>query len=366
MVKLKQQENINTHPLVSICIPTYNAAKTLPYTLKSIVNQSYSKLEIIVVDNASTDETGEIVKDFMKKYDIKYHRNNENIGPVDNLSRCIELANGEYTAIFHADDYYKPDIIKKEVEAFQENPSVGAVFTLANFINENNKLIGESPPIPPELKDRAIYYSDILISTIKNPYFLITPSALVKSEIYKQLAEFNGDKFGTAADFDMWLRISEIVPITVLNEKLICYRLSNKQGTYQQLHLRTEQTDFTKLMDYHLYSKSKSFNIPQDAIDHYELIKKLDSILFAANFIIKGQITESKRLLKEIITLKTLNKLLLTPHKTRFFRFLSYYIFGVILFTIIYMGIGKYSGKILYWFLYKFYAHARDLMHIFE
>lgn len=122
-------------PLVSICIPTYNAEKTVVDTVESVLNQTYRNLEIIVSDNASTDNTIALLEKFTDPR-IKLYRNSKNIGAEKNFNRCIELATGRYIAIFHADDVYLPEMVEKQVKAFLDDPSIGAVFTTATYINE--------------------------------------------------------------------------------------------------------------------------------------------------------------------------------------------------------------------------------------
>ncbi|MCO5383612.1 MAG: glycosyltransferase [Methanosarcina barkeri] len=153
-------------PLVSICIPVYNSEKTIVSTLQSILNQTYQNLEIIIVDNASTDNTLDLIGKLTDPRIIIY-KNSVNIGAEKNFSKCIELATGDYIAIFHSDDLYKQEMVQKQVQAFQENPSIGAVFTLANQINEQGEVIGEYK-LPVELKNNGTYcFSEIINLILK-------------------------------------------------------------------------------------------------------------------------------------------------------------------------------------------------------
>ena len=288
------------NPSVSICIPTYNSAKFLRECLDSIVNQTYPNKEIIISDNASTDETEKIVKEFVKKYKVKYYRNKKNIGAEANFTRCIELAIGEFIAIFHSDDFYKPDMIQKEVQAFQDNPLVGAVFTLSDCVNNFDKIIGEDK-IPAELRTKRIYhFPEIFISILENGNFLVCPSVMVKGKIYKELVPFNQKRFKTSADLDMWLRILEKYPIAILDEKLINRRVNDIQGTYITNYLRTEQADFFKVIDYYL-KKSVVSNIPRKILDKYKALKYKDNVKIAINYLIIKQPQKAKNLLRKIV-----------------------------------------------------------------
>ena len=143
MSSSSHEQTLYSQPLVSICIPTYNVEKTVVQTVQSVLNQTYHNLEILVVDNASTDDTLTLLQKFDDPR-ITIHKNSKNIGAEQNFSQCIQLANGEYIAIFHADDLYMPDMVQKQVEAFEDNPTISAVFTLAKLINSHGEAIGES------------------------------------------------------------------------------------------------------------------------------------------------------------------------------------------------------------------------------
>lgn len=107
-------------PLISICIPTYNRAKFLGSTLDSIIRQSFNNIEIIISDNASTDNTAEIIMQYQTLFPfIVYHREESNMGADSNYLKVIELASAEYCWLFGSDDVMKDgaiDIILKEIK----------------------------------------------------------------------------------------------------------------------------------------------------------------------------------------------------------------------------------------------------------
>jgi glycosyltransferase involved in cell wall biosynthesis len=273
-------------PLVSICVPTYNAEMTIVNTLDSILSQTYPNLEVIVVDNSSQDDTYAVVKSFEDSR-IRAYRNPENIGAERNWNRCLELARGKYWAIFHADDLYRPKMVEKQVRFLEDNADVGAVFTEAYRINSSGAVIGEYR-LPAGLSHNDIHhFEEILVELLKGPNFFICPSAMVRGEIYKNLAPFRTDLFGTSADLDMWLRIVRSHPVGILDEKLMCYRISESQGSNLYGKLRTSEADFFKVMDYHLASFCGE--IPGAAMDIYLLSKLYDKHACALNYLIKGQ-----------------------------------------------------------------------------
>ena len=340
---------LHNQPLVSICIPTYNVEKTVIDTVQSILNQTYHNSEIIIVDNDSTDDTLNLLRKF-KDSRIKIYKNNKNIGGEANFSKCVKLANGEYIAVFHADDLYMPDMVQKQVQIFQDDPSVGAVFTRADFINSYGKIIGESK-LPIELGNKRIYYfSEIFVSILSNLNFLICPSAMVRGKIYKELMPFNEKKFGTSADLDMWLRILERQPIAIIDEKLMSHRVSKAQGSFYSRYLRTEQADFFKVIDYYLANKVDNMDISRNVLKKYEFLRSIDKIRCAVNYLIQGKKKCAKRLLKKSFSFYIFLGAISSFKKT---KFLIYWISGLILLVLICIGLGKYIGKSLYYLLYR-------------
>ncbi|WP_321429470.1 glycosyltransferase [uncultured Methanolobus sp.] len=291
--------DIKRNPKVSVCIPTYNAARTISYTLKSVIEQTYTNLEILIVDNDSSDNTLSVVNEFRDPR-INVYRNEKNLGGEGNFTRCIGLASGEYTAIFHADDIYTPEMICKQVEAFQKNDNVLAVSTMAKHINEKNEFIGKSD-IPARLKKKEIYnFDDIFASVLQHGNFLICPSFMVRTDVYKELAPFNGTDFRTSADLDMWFRILKRGPIMILKDYLMNYRIDENHFTHHYEYLRTEPRNFFRVVDHHLMLVNKHTNkISQKEVDKYQLLKSCDEIVCSINLLIKNKQSKAKRMLKQ-------------------------------------------------------------------
>lgn len=116
-------------PLVSILIPVYNRGDLVSEAIESAINQTYKNLEIIIVDNHSTDNTWQVLQ-FFETLDnrIRIFRNDENIGPVYNWEKCINEAKGEYSKFLFSDDLISKNYIEETLKLFDEN----VAFTLSN------------------------------------------------------------------------------------------------------------------------------------------------------------------------------------------------------------------------------------------
>jgi len=155
--------------LVSILIPVYNRQSIIAETLDSALAQSYSNIEVVVVDNASTDGTWEVVQGYAQKDSrVKAFRNETNIGPVRNWLRCAKEARGEYSKILFSDDLMAPEYIARALPLLHD-PSVAFVYTAA-YIGETMgegivayaKNLKHQYPIAeyfPQLKQVSVPYS---------------------------------------------------------------------------------------------------------------------------------------------------------------------------------------------------------------
>ena len=100
-------------PLVSIALCLYNGEKFIKEQLDSIINQSYTNIEIVIVDDMSTDNSVEIVKAYLSLAKIRFYENESNLGFIKNFEKCLSLCNGEYIALSDQDDIWLPEKIEK-------------------------------------------------------------------------------------------------------------------------------------------------------------------------------------------------------------------------------------------------------------
>ena len=280
----------NRSPLVCICLPTYNAESTIAETLQSLIVQTYTNILIKVVDNASTDNTLSVVETLSDPR-ISIYRGKSNIGGEGNFNRCIDLATGEYTAIFHADDIYEPTMIARQVAEFEARPEVGAVFTESTLIDESGKPIG-AVVRPRALRGQSYVYNfqEIFKATLRYSNFLMCPSAMLRTRIYREeIKSFRVELFGSSADLDVWLRVLGRHRIAILPDRLIRYRISTTQGSHTLGRRRTERADFFRVIDHYLEKPVVRNSLSNDDLRNKTCLERADRIVRASNLFLQDR-----------------------------------------------------------------------------
>ncbi|MBI5642824.1 MAG: glycosyltransferase family 2 protein [Deltaproteobacteria bacterium] len=120
--------NDNRKPKFSVCIPTYGRAKVLPKVVGSVLSQTFKDFELFISDDASPDNTREVVKSFNDPR-IRYHRNDKNLGVLDNWNFVISNARGEYVFKLDDDDYIDPRYLERTAAILDKYPEAGSVYT---------------------------------------------------------------------------------------------------------------------------------------------------------------------------------------------------------------------------------------------
>jgi len=290
----------DTAPLVSICIPTYNSGATLGETLASVIGQSHPRLEILVVDNASIDNTIEVASRFDDPR-IRIHRNAENIGAEGNFNRCIELAGGAYTAIYHADDLYTARMVAEQVDFLERHPEAGGVLTEAVVIDGRGREKG-AISFPAELGRKGaadVDFPELLSALLRHSNFLICPSAMVRTAVYKNdIKGWRGELFGSSADLDIWLRIARRSRLGLLPAKLMKYRVSDAQYS-AKVRYQTERADFFRVMDHYLEQDDVRAMVTRADLDNYQKLVRRDMVMRAANLFLMGDFSRAALLLND-------------------------------------------------------------------
>jgi glycosyltransferase involved in cell wall biosynthesis len=299
-------------PLVSICIPVYNAEATIERTLASVTGQTYRNIEIVVVDNMSTDRTLEIVRMFTDSR-IRIVENPVHFGcGEDNWNTCFAHSRGKFIALFHADDIYTSEMVARQVETFQKNPGIVGVFTNADIIDEHDNVVN-SFKFPPEIVGNTPYsYQNLFPAVLEHDNFLLCSSAMIHGDLYNKLAPFRYELFGHASDLDMWLRVAMTGPVIFIDKNLMKYRIGTT-GWSINLKSSTQQRDFFRVMDFHIAENGMEVNLSSDVLAKYELRRMEDQVFLALNFVKKDDFPGLRKHLDQMAWRKYLRIILSKP-----------------------------------------------------
>ena len=213
---------MNNTPKISLIMSVYNGEDYLSEAIDSVINQTFTQWELIVINDCSTDSTGEI----LSKYEtldsrVKIHTNEVNLRLPSSLNKALQLAQGKYIARMDADDICLPNRLQKQFDFMEENADVALsscrFMTLKNGVISSGGCGGKSD-------DNSI--KALLLVT--NP--ILHPGIIAKAEVIKELGY---DKnFTCTEDMELWTRfITAGYKVEILSEYLMIYRLHDKQIT---------------------------------------------------------------------------------------------------------------------------------------
>jgi len=242
-------------PKVSIILTSYNHAKYLREAIDSTLAQTFTDFELIIWDDASTDNSWEIIQSYDDPR-IKAFRNDQQRRGIYGINKAIsEVAQGEYIAIHHSDDVWEPDKLEKQVEFLAGHSDIGAVFTNALAIGEDSK---------PFIDETHFYYKrfdqpnrtrhEWLRYFYEKGNALCHPSVLIRKQCYMDCGLY---RYGLAqiGDLDMWIRLTLKHQIHVIQDRLVRFRVrsneSNTSGNRPQTRSRGLY-EFTLLLNNYL------------------------------------------------------------------------------------------------------------------
>lgn len=214
---------------VSICIPTFNGAGHLENTLKSVVAQSYSNLEIIISDHGSTDSTESIVRNFIAQDSrIQLVKCEDKSSVASNWNYAIQHSKGNLVKLLCQDDILLKNCITQQVAALEQNSDAVFCFSPRDVITPKNRRILKSRGI--KAKSGYVSLSDILSQLIKSGTNIVGEpcTTLIRRNALEAVGEFRG---AYLIDLDMWIRLWEMGDGYFLNECLSQFRLSSESWT---------------------------------------------------------------------------------------------------------------------------------------
>jgi glycosyltransferase involved in cell wall biosynthesis len=228
---------------VTVVVGAYNASEYLAETIKSVLQQTYTDFELLVIDDGSTDDTADIVRNFSEQDSRVKLISQENQGVSVARNTGIKMAQGEFIAFLDADDLWFPNKLAMHIQHFSANPNLGLSFGRIEFMTFDGKPTGKySNPRFRNITAKNLYE--------ENP--AITPSNAVFRRIaLQQVGGFDGDLSGVA-DAELFLRVKcHAWQVEGIDEVLVLYRTSLEGMSSQLYKMEEDWNRFSqKVQDY--------------------------------------------------------------------------------------------------------------------
>lgn len=188
--------------LISIITPSFNQARYLETTLRSVLTQDYPSIEYLVIDGGSTDGSVEILQRYSDQ--LAGWVSESDRGQTDALNKGFARAKGEILAWLNSDDTYEPGAIAAAVKYLTEHPEIGMVYADTNFIDENGRVIGRFPAAQTDQR------------RLRQGYVHIPQQAtFFRADLWRQVGPLDPD-FYFAMDYDLWTRLARLAPFAYL------------------------------------------------------------------------------------------------------------------------------------------------------
>ncbi len=232
-------------PSVSICVPTFNYCRYLPYALDSALAQSWKDIEVLVVDDRSEDASVALVEEYVKRdARVVLHQNPQRLGLTQNFNRCLRLARGNYVKFLCADDVLDEQCVERMVVAFEAEPDAALVGCRRFFFNDEKLVIGKrgygrkNKIVSGQRAIQKCFFSGNLIGE---------PTAVLfrKSDVGAGFKE----EYFQALDMDLWFRLLEKGSFVFLADTLCGVREHGSRGTANNVRAGRITADKVRLFE---------------------------------------------------------------------------------------------------------------------
>jgi len=217
-------------PKVSVNIPCFNAEKFIRKTINSVISQTFTDFEVIIINDGSQDQTEQIINTFSDPR-IKYYRQS-NYGLAYTRNKAVSLSSGELIAFLDQDDTWLPQKLEKQVKLFESNSLLGLVYSNCYLIYEDGrKVLGT--------KFFKFQRGSVFKQMLSN-YFIVVSTAVVRKDIIDELGGF--PNYSIVEEFALFLRLTQRYLIDFVNEPLVEY-LYHETNTSKNLDLNLKEVE---------------------------------------------------------------------------------------------------------------------------
>jgi len=238
---------------ISIVIPSFNQGVYIGETIKSILDQKEKDVEIIIVDNKSTDKTKEILEKYKNQIKIISEKDR---GQTDAINKGMEMAKGDILAYLNSDDYYEPGSLKTVREFFRDNTEAKIIYGQGKLVDEKGRMIRMYKTEHPTLDS---LFRECVISQ---------PTVFMRREVFEKIGEFDTN-LNYAMDYDYWIRVGKKYRFHYIDRILASTRIHPKSKTAQS----------EKVFEGILKVLKKNYGkVSDEAVFNYAFVKERSSV----------------------------------------------------------------------------------------
>ncbi len=203
-------------PVISVIIPAYNSSKTILSTIKSVLNQTFSDFELIIINDGSTDSTLEVIRNVLdSRIKIFSYPNN---GVAVSRNQGIKNASGELIAFLDADDLWTPDKLELQLKALKNNPNAALAYSWTDFIDENGQIVNTGM--------RTVINGNAYTELLKSNFLQNGSNPLIHKYVLDRIGGFD-ESLPAAQDWDLYLRLGFHYEFLCVPCPQILYRVSS-------------------------------------------------------------------------------------------------------------------------------------------
>jgi glycosyltransferase involved in cell wall biosynthesis len=211
---------------VSVCIPTYNGAAFLGEAIDSVLCQGWHDYDLVVCDNASSDETPAICARYAEQ-GLRYHRFEQLVGQAGNWNRCCDLAHGRFVVLLHADDALERNFLGRAVEFLEHHPHVVLVHCGVRHVTADGREIAREEPSP---ADRVVPGEEFFFRMLLDGCLVNPAGVMIRAAALRRAGRFS-ERIRWGVDWHMWLRLCLQGDVGYIAGLLARYRHHAGSGT---------------------------------------------------------------------------------------------------------------------------------------
>ena len=280
--------------MISVILPSYNHSEFIGEAIESVLQQTYQDYEVLVSDDASSDNTVEILSKYASRFPVgkyQYTIQAERLGPVGNANFLIRQAKGKYIAMLNSDDCWHQDKLRLQMEHLAQHEDAVACFTWASVISEKvTSSIDMISATSFNVKNTS--QAELLKKLWIDGNFFCHPSLLILRTVYHQIGYYSS-AFRQLPDYELWIRLLKYAPVTILEQPLVSYRrTSNNTSSMSRVNRIREMTEYAEI--YSTFFEGMSANLFRDAF--HDLFRKdvakdatPDTLLAEEYFLLLGE-----------------------------------------------------------------------------